>query len=71
MSRCPRPDKRSYASKAEALEVIRAMYRTGNGNPDLNAYGCVCGAVHIGHNPAHLRKRIQRALRINRPRRRK
>lgn len=59
---CPHPEKRRYASKAEAREVIAHMYRTGNGNPDLGAYGCVCGAVHIGHNAAHFRKRIKAAL---------
>lgn len=70
MTTCPHPEKRRYASKAEAREVIAAMYRTGNGNPDLTAYGCICGAVHVGHSVKHFRKRIKRALRPHPPRRR-
>lgn len=59
---CPHPEKRRYRSKAEAREVIAAMYRTGNGNPDLNAYGCVCGAIHIGHSGRRLTQRIRVAV---------
>lgn len=60
---CPRPEKRRYGSKIEAKGVIAAMYRHGDGNPDLNAYLCVCGSWHVGHNPRWLHQRIRSALR--------
>jgi hypothetical protein len=65
---CPHPEKRRYASKGDAVEVIRAMYRTGNGNPDLHPYRCQCGAWHIGHDAHHFGKRIKVALKGGRNR---
>jgi hypothetical protein len=59
---CPHPEKRSYAGPAEAKRVIRSMYATGNGNPDLHPYQCPCGAWHIGHSVVHFKERIKRSL---------
>lgn len=63
MSTCPTPTKIPHATKADALKTLRAMYRTGNGNPDLHAYRCACGAWHLGHDVRHFGKRIKAALR--------
>lgn len=61
---CPHPEKRRYDTKAQALDVIRAMYRHGDGNPDLNAYQCPGGNHwHVGHNVKHFTERIQRSIR--------
>jgi hypothetical protein len=66
MTTCPHPEKRTYADADEAREVIRVMYRTGNGNTDLHPYRCPCGAWHIGHDFAHFQKRIKAALKKGR-----
>ncbi|MGH1563054.1 hypothetical protein [Mumia sp. DW29H23] len=67
MTDCPTPTKRRHRSKDAALAQITSLYSHGRGNPDLNAYRCVCGSWHVGHSSWLLRKRIRRALR-RRPR---
>lgn len=61
--KCPHPEKRQYSTRAEAKNVIRAMYRTGNGNRDLHAYLCPCGSWHVGHSVVRFGKRIRHSLR--------
>lgn len=62
MADCPRPEKHRHPTRDAAQAAIVSLYRAGKGNPDLVAYQCVCGAWHVGHNLAHFRKRIRRAL---------
>ena len=63
VANCDTPQKRRYLSRDEANEVIRHMYRTGNGNPDLKAYHCVSKKHwHVGHSKAHFHARIKLAL---------
>lgn len=59
---CPTPHKRSYGSKAEAEKIISAMRRQARGKfgQDLQAYGCVCGKVHVGKSAVKFAKRIKR-----------
>ena len=59
---CPHPWKRCYDSKAEATKVIKEIRRrtSGKRGHDLDAYGCVCGKVHIGKSRKKFEARIKR-----------
>lgn len=61
MTTCPRPDKIRHPTPAAARAHARALRRNG-GSPDIQAYPCVCGTWHAGHNLRSLQQRIRRAL---------
>lgn len=43
---CPRPYKRTYRTWAEAQAAIDNFQPP---DPQLTAYHCECGAIHLGH----------------------
>lgn len=65
MTACKWPEKQRHPSKAAAKAAIGALYAAGRGNPDLSPYPCG-DHWHVGHELAHFRDRIRRAMRQGR-----
>lgn len=62
--KCPNPTKRRHISREEALDHIAKLNASGRGNPDYNAYQCVCGVWHVGHSARHFEKRIKTVVSV-------
>lgn len=60
--KCPKTGKIIHATRWDALDAIRSLYRAGRGNPDYRAYQCG-HHWHIGHSKVSLNKRIRKVLR--------
>lgn len=43
VGRCPTPFKQTHPTFEKAKEVIKRV------DPDMHAYRCPCGGIHIGH----------------------
>ena len=52
---CPTPFKQKH-TKVEAYAHLHSLRRK-DGAFTVAAYGCVCGAWHVGHQPPPLRRR--------------
>jgi hypothetical protein len=49
-----------HATEDAARAAIRALRRAGNARAPLTPYRCpYCGAFHVGHPPADVRRTIQ------------